>query len=81
MSILQTLAGSDSEFRSNNASRENQFDRALRLTLALERLSVALGISEKINKKLNALREDVQRHYDFDSASFAEHLRALRQKL
>jgi hypothetical protein len=30
---------------------------------------------------LNALRSDVQRHYDFDVAAFAEHLRALRAKL
>src|SRR5437764_3413776 len=39
MSILQTLAASDSEFQSTNASRENIFYRAMRLTLALERLS------------------------------------------
>jgi cytochrome c554/c'-like protein len=81
MSILQTLAGSDSEFRANNASRENQFYRALRLTLAVERLAAARCINEKGAKELSALREDVHRHYDFDSAVFAEHLRALRQKL
>lgn len=81
MSILQTLAGSDSEFKSTNTSREYPFYCALRLTLAIERLSVAAGITEKISKELNALRVDVQRHYDFDSASFAEHLHALRQKL
>lgn len=81
MSILQTLAASDSEFRSNNGSRENRFYCALRLTLAVERLSAALGISEKINKESSSLRGDVQLHYDFDSAAFAEHLRALRQKL
>jgi len=81
MSILQTLAASDSEFRSTNASRENLFYRAIRLELALERLSVALNLSSKIEKELNALRSDVQRHYDFDVAAFAEHLRALRSKL
>jgi hypothetical protein len=81
MSILQTLAASDSEFRSNNGSRESQFYRALRLTLAVERLSTVLGITEKVDKELKAVRSDVQRHYDFDSAAFAEHLRALRQKL
>jgi hypothetical protein len=81
MSILQTLAGSDSEFQPSHGSREYLFYCALRLTLAVERLSAALGITEKINKELNALREDVQRQYDFDSVSFAEHLRAFRQKL
>lgn len=81
MSILQALTGSDTEFQSNNGSRENQFYLALRLTLAVERLSAARGINEKVAKELNALREDVHRHYDFDSAAFAQHLRALRQKL
>ena len=81
MAILQTLATSDSEFRSTNTSRENLFYRAVRLTLGLERLAVALNLSPKIEKELNTLRTDVQRHYDFDVAAFAEHLRALRQKL
>jgi len=74
MAILQTLAASDSEFRLSNTSRQNVFYRALRLTLALD-------LSPKIEKELNALRSDVQRHYDFDVAAFAEHLRALRTKL
>ena len=81
MAILQTLAASDSEFRSSNISRQNVFYRALRLTLALERLALALDLSPKIEKELSALRSDVQRHYDFDVAAFAEHLQALRTKL
>ena len=81
MSILQTLAGSDSEFQMANGARDDSFYRALRLTLALDRLSAALNLSPKIDKELNALRVDVQRHYDFDAAAFAGHLRALRQKL
>jgi hypothetical protein len=81
MSILQTLAASDSEFQSTNISRQNLFYRALRLTLGLERLSVALNLSPKVEKELSALRSDVQRHYDFDVAAFAEHLRALHAKL
>jgi hypothetical protein len=81
MAILQTLAASDSEFRSSNTSRQNVFYRALRLTLAVERLAVALNLSPKIEKELSALHSDVQRHYDFDVAAFAEHLRALRAKL
>jgi hypothetical protein len=81
MSILQTLAACDSEFQATNGSKENLFYRALRVTLALERVAVALNLSPKIEKELNALRSDVQRHYDFDAATFAEHLRALRTKL
>jgi len=81
MSILQTLAASDSEFQATNGSKESLFYRANRLALALERLAAALDLSPKIEKELNALRSDVQRHYDFDVAAFAEHLRALRAKL
>jgi hypothetical protein len=81
MSILQTLAACDSEFQSTNTSRQNLFYRALRLTLGLERLSVALNLSPKVEKELSALRSDVQRHYDFDASAFAEHLRALHAKL
>jgi hypothetical protein len=81
MSILQMLAASDSEFQATNTSRQSLFYRALRLTLAVERLATALDLSPKIGKELNALRADVQRHYDFDVAAFGEHLRALRAKL
>jgi Cytochrome c554 and c-prime len=81
MSILQTFAVSDSEFRSSNQSRDALFYRALRLTLGIDRLAAALNLSPKIDKELNALRGDVQRHYDFDATKFAEHLRALRAKL
>jgi hypothetical protein len=81
ISILQTLAGTDSEFRSANASKENLFYRALRLTLGIERLSAALNLSSKIDKELSQLRGDVHRHYDFDAGAFAQHLRALRAKL
>jgi len=81
MSILQTLARSDSDFQASNVTREDSFYRALRLTLALERLSTALNLSSKVDKELFALRGDVQRHYDFDIAAFGEHLRAFRQKL
>jgi Cytochrome c554 and c-prime len=80
-SILQTLAASDSEFQSVGASPEIRFYQALRLTLAIERLSTALNISSKLENELNALRTDVQRHYDFDVAGFAGHLRAFRAKL
>jgi Cytochrome c554 and c-prime len=80
-SILQTLASSDSEFQSPNASREHLFYQALRLSLALDRLSAALNLSAKIDKELSLLHGDVRHHYDFDPVSFAGHLRALRQKL
>lgn len=79
MSILQTLAASDSDFRKEK--RESGFYRALRLSLALDRLSTALNLSSKTDKELKALRADVRRHYDFDAVAFAEHLRAFRGKL
>ena len=76
------------------ASTENQFSgkgvmgpppaapqRAQRLVLALERLSLALNLAPNLEKELTALREDVTRHYDFNGATFAEHLRAFRAKL
>ena len=80
-SILQALAASDSEIRSSNQSRENPFYRAVRVTLGIDRLAIALNLSPKIEKDLNDLRADVQRRYNFDAAAFAEHLRALREKL
>jgi hypothetical protein len=83
ISILQTLASlnTEGELILPKMPRDAYFYRAMRLTLALERLSAAAKISPKIDKELNALRADVQRHYDFDVAAFAEHLRAFRQKL
>jgi len=81
MSILQTLAASDSEFRSSNQSRDALFYRGLRLTLGIDRLTAALNLSAKIDKELSALRADVERHYDFDPGAFAEHLRSIRAKL
>jgi hypothetical protein len=64
---------------SPNKKTESNFYRAVRLTLALERLSLALSL--KIDDELAALRKDVERHYDFDAAAFAEHLRAVKAKL
>jgi predicted CXXCH cytochrome family protein len=81
MSIAQTLAASDSEFQTANTTRGDNFYRALRLTLALDRLSAALNLLPKIDKELGALRADVQRHYDFDNVAIAKHLRDFRQKL
>jgi len=81
MSILQKLAASDSEFQTVQEGREAVFYQALRLTLALDRIAAALNLSSKMDKELNALRSDVQRHYDFDVALFAQHLRAFSAKL
>jgi hypothetical protein len=82
MSILRALVDTDSEFApTKDRSKEDLFYRARRLTLALSRLTVALNLSAKIDKELTALHDDVQRHYDFDAAAFAEHLRAFRAKL
>lgn len=83
VSILQTLVSlnTEAELILPKMPRDAYFFRALRLTLALDRLSVALKLSPKIDKELNALRVDVQRHYDFDNVAFAKHLRDFRQKL
>lgn len=76
MSILRVLLETDSEFVvTKERSKESLFYRARRIVLALERLSPNRG------KELEALRADVQRHYDFDVAVFAEHLRAFRSTL
>ena len=82
MSILQGLLESDSEFVvSKERTKEALLYRAERISLALERLSVALNLHSKVEKELSALREDVRRRYDFDGVAFVQHLRALRDKL
>ena len=69
MSILRTLAESDSKLT---------FHRAQRLALALDRLAAALKID---NPELNSLHQDVHPQSNFDAARFSEHLRAFRSKL
>jgi cytochrome c554/c'-like protein len=85
MSILRVLAGTDPEFVVGKQTPQQFFSRAKRLTLALDRLVSALNASGaaplKIDKELNALRDDVKTHDDFNTARFAEHLRAFRDKL
>jgi hypothetical protein len=85
MSILRALADSGSEFVASNQTSANAlFYRARRVSLAVERLSVAInsnGGALKIDHELDALREDVRYRENFDAAKFAEHLRALRAKL
>jgi len=76
MSILRSLLESDSEFTvTKDRSKEALFYRARRIVLALERLG------QNREEELDALRADVQRHYDFDAAEFAEHLHSLRAAL
>jgi hypothetical protein len=80
--LLVALAATDSEFQPTKGyAKENLFYRAMRLTLALERLATALNLSSKFEKELAAMRSDVQRRYDFDTAAFAAHLRAFQSKL
>jgi len=80
-SLLAALASTEKEFTGGLIVPPAAVQRAQRLVLALDRLSLALGVSANLEKELSALRSDVQRHYDFDVAAFAEHLRALRAKL
>lgn len=82
MSILRALAESDSEFVvAKERSKVSLFYRARCVVLALARLSVALEQPLKIDQELTALHDDISRHYNFDVAAFAEHLRAFRAKL
>jgi len=85
MSILHALAGTDSEFVPTKQTSPQFFYRAKRLELALQALIRALNANRsvplKIDKELDALREDVQSADHFTPARFAEHLRAFRAKL
>jgi hypothetical protein len=78
--LLVALASTEKEFTGGLIVPAAAPQRAQRLVLALDRLSAALGVAN-LEKELSALRSDVQRHYDFDVAAFAEHLRAFRAKL
>jgi hypothetical protein len=87
MTILRNLAETDSEFSAGqDRSVDAVFYRARRLALALDRLTTALNQNRDVQlnaeKELNALRQDVaSAHGNLDTARFAEHLRAFRQKL
>ena len=85
MSILRALAGTDSEFVASEQMSPQFFYRTKRLELAFRALIRALNANRslalKIDKELDALREDVQSADHFTAARFAEHLRALRAAL
>jgi hypothetical protein len=82
MSILRTLGDAHPEFvAGKDRSHEQLLYRGVRVTLAVDRLSTAIGLSTSLAKELALLRQDVQRRYDFDNTVFAEHLRAFRAKL
>jgi len=77
--ILQTLAASDSEFLVSREPLELLFRRAVRLVLALDRLSTS-NARETINRspELDRLFEDVRSRADFQPARFADHLASFR---
>lgn len=85
MSILRALTETDSEFVGSKQMSAQSFYRAKRVELALHALTRASNANRsvplKIDKELDALREDVKTRDLFDVARFAEHLRALRSKL
>lgn len=85
MSILRALTETDSEFVGSKQMSAQSFYRAKRVELALHALARASNANRsvplKIDKELDALREDVKTRDLFDVARFAEHLRALRSKL
>lgn len=81
MSMMRMLGDSHSEFTaSRTADKDELLYRAIRVSLALDRLNAAAELSS-LGDELAALRQDVQRRYDFDAAAFAEHLRSLRARL
>jgi hypothetical protein len=83
--MLADLVSDDGEFANRRIGVSVLTQRAMRLVLALDRLTAAINANRseplKVETELNALREDVKRHYDFDVAAFAEHLRRFRNKL
>lgn len=81
--LLIALASTDKEFSGKGLLElpPAPAQRAQRLVLALDQLSQALNLGARVEKELSALRSDAQRHYDFDVAEFAAHLRALRARL
>jgi hypothetical protein len=84
MSILRALAETDSEFVTSKQVSTQFFYRAKRIALTFDSLTRALnanGGALKIDKELNALRDDVKTQDHFNAASFAEHLRAFRATL
>jgi hypothetical protein len=85
MSILRALAETDSEFVAGKQTSAQSFYRAKRVELAVHALTRALNANRsvllKIDKELEALREDEKTHDLFNVARFAEHLRAFRTKL
>ena len=86
MLMLRALAETDSEFLlGKDRSLQQLYYRARRLVLAIDRLNNALnqnqGTPSKIDRELNALRDDVAPNRSFEPARFAEHVRALRVKL
>jgi hypothetical protein len=84
-SILRALAGTDSEFVASKQMSPQFFYRAKRLELALHALIRALNANRsvplKIDKELDALREDAQSADHFTAARFAEHLRSFKNAL
>ncbi len=80
--LLRALAETAFEFViSKETSADLLFQRAQRLVLALDRLSVAVthaGAGEAKNPALTQLFEDVRSRADFQAPRFAEHLRNFR---
>jgi hypothetical protein len=87
MAMLRALAETDSEFVvGKDRSREALSYRARRLVPGIDRLATALNrnrsVPLNIEKELALLRQDVVlQGGNLDPARFAEHLRALREKL
>ena len=84
MSMLRTLAATDSEF-TGGKSVEALFYRARRVALALDRLSAALNANStaplNVENELKTLHGDVRTPDVFNPGQFAQHLRAFQKLL
>jgi hypothetical protein len=84
-SLLVALASLDAEFTAKGTANPLLSQRARRLVLALDRLTIALGqnrgVRLKIDSELNQLFQDVRTLDAFDANAFAGHLQNFRAVL
>jgi hypothetical protein len=84
-SLLTALASNDTEFTAKKVENPSLGQRARRLVLALDRLTIAIGQNRgallKTEEELNHLFQDVKTLDSFDPSAFAVHLKKFRTAL
>jgi len=80
---LSKLLATHNEFAESNAPSGELVQRAERVALGLERLSLALGraTNSPVNDKLEALFQGIQSRPEFDPKTFSNHLKDLETSL